>query len=111
MTRPAPRDPESGEGSEAMTGACLTVSQMQSFRGLRHHHLHRCCGFGIFISEIENMVIAALVIGQGGPGDAGIDGIMSLDKLGLGKIYVLAKRWRIMKWALDHNCCDCLHWK
>ena len=25
-----PRDPESGEGSEAMTGACLTVSQVQS---------------------------------------------------------------------------------
>jgi hypothetical protein len=30
LTRPAPRDPESGEGSEAMTGACLTVSQVQS---------------------------------------------------------------------------------
>jgi hypothetical protein len=25
-----PREPESGEGSEAMTGACLTVSQVQS---------------------------------------------------------------------------------
>jgi len=25
-----PRDPESGEGSEVMTGACLTVSQVQS---------------------------------------------------------------------------------
>lgn len=24
------RDPESGEGSDAMTGACLTVSQVQS---------------------------------------------------------------------------------
>ena len=30
LTRPAPRDPESGEGSNAMTGACLTVSQVQS---------------------------------------------------------------------------------
>jgi len=30
LTRPMPRDPESGEGSEAMTGACLTVSQVQS---------------------------------------------------------------------------------
>ena len=30
LTRPAPRDLESGEGSEAMTGACLTVSQVQS---------------------------------------------------------------------------------
>jgi len=28
--RPTPRDPESGEGSEAMTGAYLTVSQVQS---------------------------------------------------------------------------------
>ena len=27
---PAPRDPESGEGSDSMTGACLTVSQVQS---------------------------------------------------------------------------------
>jgi hypothetical protein len=30
LTRPAPRDPESCEGSYAMTGACLTVSQVQS---------------------------------------------------------------------------------
>ena len=30
MTSPVPRDPESGEGSEAMAGACLTVSQVQS---------------------------------------------------------------------------------
>ena len=30
LTRPMPRDPKSGEGSEAMTGACLTVSQVQS---------------------------------------------------------------------------------
>ena len=30
MTSPVPRDPETGEGSEAMAGACLTVSQVQS---------------------------------------------------------------------------------
>jgi hypothetical protein len=30
LTRPVPRDPESGEGSEAMTGAYLAVSQVQS---------------------------------------------------------------------------------
>ena len=30
LTRPTPRDPESGESSDAMTGACLTVSQVQS---------------------------------------------------------------------------------
>jgi hypothetical protein len=30
LTKPAPRDPETGEGSGAMTGACLAVSQVQS---------------------------------------------------------------------------------
>ena len=30
MTSPVPRDPESGEGSDAMTGACLTISQVLS---------------------------------------------------------------------------------
>lgn len=30
----------------------------------------------------------------GGSGDAGIDGIISLDKLGLEKVYVQAKRWQ-----------------
>ncbi|SPO58727.1 protein of unknown function [Pseudomonas inefficax] len=30
LTRPVPRDPEPGERSDAMTGACLTVSQVQS---------------------------------------------------------------------------------
>ena len=30
----------------------------------------------------------------GGTGDAGIDGIISLDRLGLEKVYVQAKRWQ-----------------
>lgn len=30
----------------------------------------------------------------GGSGDAGIDGIISLDNLGLEKVYVQAKRWQ-----------------
>ncbi|CUA11739.1 methylated adenine and cytosine restriction protein [Escherichia coli] len=30
----------------------------------------------------------------GGAGDGGIDGIISLDKLGLEKVYVQAKRWQ-----------------
>ncbi len=30
----------------------------------------------------------------GGTGDGGIDGIISLDKLGLEKVYVQAKRWK-----------------
>ena len=31
---------------------------------------------------------------MGGSGDGGIDGVISLDKLGLEKIYVQAKRWQ-----------------
>ena len=30
----------------------------------------------------------------GGSGDGGIDGIISLDRLGLEKVYVQAKRWQ-----------------
>lgn len=30
----------------------------------------------------------------GGVGDAGIDGVISLDRLGLEKVYVQAKRWQ-----------------
>lgn len=30
----------------------------------------------------------------GGPGDGGIDGVISLDRLGLEKVYVQAKRWQ-----------------
>ena len=30
----------------------------------------------------------------GGSGDGGIDGIISLDQLGLKKVYVQAKRWK-----------------
>ncbi len=30
----------------------------------------------------------------GGPGDAGIDGVISLDRLGFEKVYVQAKRWQ-----------------
>jgi restriction system protein len=30
----------------------------------------------------------------GGPGDGGIDGVISLDKLGLDKVYIQAKRWQ-----------------
>ncbi len=30
MTKPAPEDPEPGERSGAMAGACLTVSQVQA---------------------------------------------------------------------------------
>src|SRR3546814_10346994 len=34
------------------------------------------------------------VLRVGGAGDGGIDGVISLDKLGLEKVYVQAKRWQ-----------------
>lgn len=46
--------------------------------------LHRM-GYGASRSDLVQV---------GGPGDAGIDGIISLDRLGLEKVYVQAKRWQ-----------------
>jgi restriction system protein len=46
--------------------------------------LHRM-GYGANRNDLQQV---------GGPGDAGIDGVISLDKLGLEKIYVQAKRWQ-----------------
>ena len=46
--------------------------------------LHRM-GYGVRRSDLQRV---------GGSGDAGIDGIISLDRLGLEKIYVQAKRWQ-----------------
>jgi len=46
--------------------------------------LHRM-GYGATREDLQRV---------GGSGDAGIDGIISLDKLGLEKVYVQAKRWR-----------------
>lgn len=46
--------------------------------------LHRL-GYGASRSDLQRV---------GGSGDGGIDGVISLDKLGLEKIYVQAKRWR-----------------
>ncbi|MDD5579279.1 MAG: restriction endonuclease [Methylobacter sp.] len=46
--------------------------------------LHRM-GYGASRSDLQRV---------GGSGDAGIDGIISLDKLGLEKVYVQAKRWQ-----------------
>ena len=42
-------------------------------------------GYGISRQDLQRV---------GGSGDAGIDGIISLDKLGLEKVYVQAKRWQ-----------------
>lgn len=46
--------------------------------------LHRM-GYGASREDLQRV---------GGSGDAGIDGIISLDKLGLEKVYVQAKRWQ-----------------
>lgn len=46
--------------------------------------LHKM-GYGTSRSDIQRV---------GGSGDGGIDGIISLDKLGLEKVYVQAKRWQ-----------------
>ena len=46
--------------------------------------LHRM-GYGAMRADLQRV---------GGSGDAGIDGVISLDKLGLEKVYVQAKRWQ-----------------
>lgn len=46
--------------------------------------LHRL-GYGASRSDLQRV---------GGSGDAGIDGVISLDRLGLEKVYVQAKRWQ-----------------
>lgn len=42
-------------------------------------------GYGVSRSDLRQ---------TGGPGDGGIDGIIALDRLGLEKVYVQAKRWQ-----------------
>jgi len=46
--------------------------------------LHRM-GYGASRADLQRV---------GGTGDGGIDGIISLDKLGLDKVYIQAKRWK-----------------
>jgi restriction system protein len=46
--------------------------------------LHRM-GYGATREDLQRV---------GGSGDAGIDGVISLDKLGLEKVYVQAERWQ-----------------
>jgi len=46
--------------------------------------LHRM-GYGATRTDVQRV---------GGPGDGGVDGVISLDKLGLEKVYVQAKRWQ-----------------
>jgi len=42
-------------------------------------------GYGTSLSDLQRV---------GGSGDGGIDGIISLDRLGLEKVYIQAKRWK-----------------
>jgi restriction system protein len=42
-------------------------------------------GYGTSRSDVQRV---------GGSGDGGIDGVISLDRLGLEKVYVQAKRWQ-----------------
>lgn len=56
----------------------------------------------VFFEELVLDLLHALGYGTsetdlqrlGGPGDAGIDGVISLDKLGFEKVYIQAKRWQ-----------------
>lgn len=56
----------------------------QFFESLVLDLLHRM-GYGTSRSDLQRV---------GGSGDGGIDGIISLDRLGLEKVYVQAKRWQ-----------------
>lgn len=60
---------------------------------------------GVSPSFFETLVLDVLLrmgygaskddlVQTGGPGDAGIDGVINLDRLGLEKVYVQAKRWQ-----------------
>jgi restriction system protein len=48
-------------------------------------HLLHALGYGSTLEDLEHL---------GRSGDGGIDGVISLDKLGLEKVYVQAKRWQ-----------------
>lgn len=54
------------------------------FEGIVLDVLHRL-GYGASRDDLQKV---------GGSGDAGIDGVISLDALGLEKVYVQAKRWQ-----------------
>lgn len=62
----------------------IANSSPQFFESLVLDLLH-AMGYGTSRSSLKRV---------GGPNDAGIDGIISLDRLGLEKVYVQAKRWQ-----------------
>lgn len=63
--------------------ALLTSSPIY-FESIVLDVLHRL-GYGISRDDLQRV---------GGSGDGGIDGVISLDRLGLEKVYVQAKRWQ-----------------
>jgi len=75
------------ELEEAVVGDLLSLIADASpgfFEVLVLDVLH-AMGYGVSRAGLQN---------TGGSGDGGIDGIISLDKLGLDKVYVQAKRWQ-----------------
>lgn len=62
----------------------LSVVSPKFFETIVLDLLHRM-GYGASRADLQRV---------GGSGDGGIDGIISLDKLGLEKVYVQAKRWQ-----------------
>jgi restriction system protein len=69
--------------SEELLQILITVSPTY-FETIVLDLLHRM-GYGASRSDLQRV---------GGTGDRGIDGIISLDRLGLEKVYVQAKRWQ-----------------
>ena len=62
----------------------LSSVSPSSFETIVLDLLHRM-GYGASRADLQRV---------GGSGDGGIDGVISLDKLGLEKVYVQAKRWQ-----------------
>jgi restriction system protein len=62
----------------------LSLVTPKFFEGIVLDLLHRM-GYGASREDLQRV---------GGVGDGGIDGIISLDRLGLEKVYVQAKRWQ-----------------
>jgi restriction system protein len=76
-----------GELRETVSAELLeTLPQVtpQHFETIVLDVLHRM-GYGASRADLERV---------GGVGDGGIDGVISLDRLGLEKVYVQAKRWQ-----------------
>jgi restriction system protein len=94
----APQNPAVGSPSDRIDQALLELKESVSrdlleiigrappdfFETLVLDLLH-AMGYGTSRADLQHV---------GGSGDGGIDGIISLDKLGLEKVYVQAKRWR-----------------